>query len=60
VPLFAIGYVTAAFAIGRLIIKRSRIPAFIVGLLILRALALIPIAGGLIGLSRRSSASASC
>ncbi len=50
VPLYAIGYVTAAFAIGRLIIKGSRIPAFIVGLLILRLLALIPIAGGLIGL----------
>ena len=49
-PLYAIGYVTAAFAIGRLIIKGARIPAFIVGLLILRALALIPIAGGLIGL----------
>ena len=41
---------TAALVIGRLILKQSRIPAFIVGLLILRLLALIPIAGGLIGL----------
>ena len=49
-PLLAIGYVTAAFAIGRLIIKGARIPAFIVGLLILRALALIPFAGGVLGL----------
>jgi hypothetical protein len=49
-PLYAIGYVTAAFVLGRLIIKGSRIPAFLVGLLILRLLALIPFAGGLIGL----------
>jgi len=49
-PLYAIAYATAAFAIGRLILKNSRIPAFIVGLLILRLLALIPIVGGLFGL----------
>ena len=49
-PLYAIGYVTAALALGRLIIKGPRIPAFVVGLAILRALALIPFAGGLIGL----------
>ncbi len=49
-PLYAIGYVTTAFAVGRLIIKKSRIPAFLVGLLILRLLALIPFAGGLVGL----------
>jgi hypothetical protein len=50
VPLYAISYVTTAFVIGDRIVKGSRIPAFIVGLLILRVLALIPIAGGLIGL----------
>ncbi|MDX6680296.1 MAG: hypothetical protein QOG94_335 [Solirubrobacteraceae bacterium] len=49
-PLYAIGYVTAAFALGSRIVKGSRIPAFLVGLLILRLLALIPFAGGLIGL----------
>ncbi|HEV7804475.1 MAG TPA: polymer-forming cytoskeletal protein [Solirubrobacteraceae bacterium] len=49
-PLYAIGYATAAFALGSRIIKGSKIPAFIVGLLILRLLALIPFAGGLIGL----------
>ena len=50
VPLYAISYVTAAVVIGDRIVKGSRIPAFSVGLLILRVLALIPIAGGLIGL----------
>jgi hypothetical protein len=50
VPLFAIGYVTSAFAVGRLVLKTAAIPAFVLGLVILRALALIPIAGGLIGL----------
>lgn len=49
-PLLAIGYVTAAFAVGRLIIKGARIPAFVIGLVILRALALIPFVGGLISL----------
>lgn len=49
-PLYAIGYATAAFALGSRIVKKSRIPAFLVGLLILRLLALIPFAGGLIGL----------
>jgi cytoskeletal protein CcmA (bactofilin family) len=47
-PLCAIAYVTTALVVGRLIIKGSRIPAFVVGLLILRLLALIPFAGGLI------------
>jgi len=49
-PLFGIAYVTSAFVVGRLIIKGARIPAFLVGLLILRLLALIPFAGGLVGL----------
>lgn len=49
IPLGAIGYATAAFVLGRLIIKGPRIPAFVVGLIILRLLALIPFAGGPIG-----------
>ena len=49
-PLYAISYVTAAFALGRRIIKGSRILAFLAGLVILGLLSLIPIAGGLIGL----------
>ncbi|MBW3607320.1 MAG: hypothetical protein KY463_03015 [Actinobacteria bacterium] len=47
-PLYAISYVTAAFALGRRILKGSRILAFLVGLVILGLLSLIPIAGGLI------------
>lgn len=47
-PLYAISYVTAAFALGRRILKGSRILAFLVGLVILALLSLIPIAGGLI------------
>jgi hypothetical protein len=50
IPLYAISYVTAAFALGRRIIKGSRILAFLVGLVILGLLSLIPIAGGIIGL----------
>jgi hypothetical protein len=49
-PLYAISYVTAAFALGRRIIKGSRILAFLVGLVILGLLSLIPIVGSLIGL----------
>jgi hypothetical protein len=48
VPLYAISYVTAAFALGRRIIKGSRILAFLAGLVILGLLTLIPIAGALI------------
>ncbi|MEA2194757.1 MAG: hypothetical protein QOG42_1191 [Solirubrobacteraceae bacterium] len=48
-PLYAISYVTAAFALGRRILKGSRILAFLVGLIILGLLTLIPIAGALIG-----------
>jgi len=50
IPLGAIGYASAALVVGRFIIKGARIPAFVVGLIILRLLALIPFAGGLIGL----------
>lgn len=49
-PLYAIAYATTALVVGRLILKSARIPAFLVGLIILRLLALIPFAGGLIGL----------
>lgn len=49
-PLLAISYATTAFVVGRLIVKGARIPAFLVGLLILRLLALIPFGGGVIGL----------
>jgi hypothetical protein len=50
VLLLAIGYVSAAWAIGRRILKppKARILAFLVGLVILRLLALIPFVGGLI------------
>jgi hypothetical protein len=50
IPLYAISYVTAAFALGRRILKGSRILAFLVGLVILGLLSLIPIAGSIIGL----------
>lgn len=50
-PLAAVAYVTAAWAIGRAIVKppRERILSFLAGLAILRALALIPILGLLVG-----------
>lgn len=46
-PLAAVAYVTAAWALGRTIVKppRGRILAFLAGLAILRAVALIPILG---------------
>lgn len=49
IPLYAISYVTAAFALGRRILKGARILAFLAGLVILGLLTLIPIAGALIG-----------
>ncbi len=49
VPLYVIGYLTTALVLGRLILKKARILAFVVGLVILQLLTLIPIAGGLIG-----------
>jgi len=50
VLLLAIGYVSAAWAIGRRILKppKARILAFLVGLVLLRLLALVPFVGGLI------------
>jgi len=50
VPLYAIAYVTGAWAVGRRILKpgKARILSFLVGLVLVRLLALIPIVGGLI------------
>ena len=48
VALYAIAYVTAALVLGRLILKKSRILAFLAGLVLLGLLTLVPIAGGII------------
>jgi hypothetical protein len=47
VPIYAVGYVAGAWLLGRRILKRatSRFVPFLVGWAILRAVALIPIAG---------------
>jgi cytoskeletal protein CcmA (bactofilin family) len=52
-PLVAIAYVTSAWALGRAIVKppRGQILAFLAGLAILRALALVPILGVLVWLA---------
>lgn len=52
-PLAAIAYVTSAWALGRAIVKppRGQILAFLAGLAILRALALVPILGVLVWLA---------
>jgi hypothetical protein len=51
-PLAAVAYCTSAWALGRRIVgpPRNRILSFLVGLAILRALALVPILGFLVGL----------
>jgi hypothetical protein len=49
-PLYAVGYLSAALIVGRLILKQARIRAFVVGLVILQLLTLIPFVGGLVGL----------
>jgi hypothetical protein len=48
VPLFAMAYVSTAFAVGRLILKKSGIPAFLLGMLILCLLTLVPFLGGVV------------
>lgn len=49
VPLYGIAYVSSAWILGRRILNdKPRILAFLVGLVILRLLALIPIAGGIV------------
>lgn len=52
-PLAALAYVTAAYALGRRLVgePRSRLWSFLAGLAILRALALIPFLGFLVGLA---------
>lgn len=49
-PLSAVAYVTAAWALGRTIVKapRNRIVSFLAGLAILRAAALLPVLGLLV------------
>ena len=48
-PLYGLAYTTSAFIVGRLVSKQgARIIAFIVGLAILRVLALVPFLGGLV------------
>ncbi|HTN24206.1 MAG TPA: polymer-forming cytoskeletal protein [Solirubrobacteraceae bacterium] len=50
-PLYGLGYTVSAFAIGRLILAKSpRIPAFLLGLVLLRGLAIVPYAGELVGI----------
>jgi hypothetical protein len=48
-PIYGLAYTTSAFVVGRLVSKQgARIMAFIVGLAILRVLALVPFLGGLV------------
>jgi hypothetical protein len=48
-PLYGLAYTASAFVVGRLVSKQgARIVAFIVGLAILRVLALVPFLGGLV------------
>ena len=49
-PLYAIGYTTSAWLLGRTIVRppTGRIPAFLAGWGILRAIALVPVLGGLV------------
>jgi hypothetical protein len=48
-PIYALGYTTSAFLLGRAIVKppRGRIPAFLAGWAILRVIALVPGVGAL-------------
>lgn len=49
-PLYAIGYTTSAWLLGRLLVgpPRERVLALLAGLAILRVLALIPVLGGIV------------
>jgi cytoskeletal protein CcmA (bactofilin family) len=50
VPLYAIGYTTSAWLLGRRLVgpPRGRVLAFLAGLAILRVLAIVPILGGIV------------
>ena len=48
-PLYAIGYLSSALVLGRMIRKTGTILPFVIGLVVLQLLTLIPIAGGIIG-----------
>lgn len=52
-PLWAIGYCVSAWVLGRRVVKtpRSRIWAFLAGMAILRAAALVPVLGFLVGIA---------
>lgn len=49
-PLYAIGYTTSAWLLGRRLVgpPRGRVLAFLAGLAILRVLAIIPVVGGIV------------
>jgi hypothetical protein len=50
IPLFAISYVATGLAIGRAFLKDSRIPAFLLGILVLCLLTAVPFLGELVAL----------
>jgi hypothetical protein len=52
-PLYSLGYVASAWLVGRRVLSgcRDRFVPFLVGLLILRLLALIPVLGALVGIA---------
>jgi cytoskeletal protein CcmA (bactofilin family) len=48
-PIYGLAYTASAFVVGRLVSKQgARILAFIIGLVILRVLALVPFLGGIV------------
>jgi hypothetical protein len=47
-PLYAIGYLSTALVVGRMIRKQGLVLTFVIGLVILQLLTLIPIAGGIL------------
>ena len=52
-PLYALGYVASAWILGRRVLsgRRDRFVPLLIGLLILRVLALIPVLGALVGIA---------
>ena len=53
VPIYALGYATSAWVLGRLVLSDRRKPvvALLVGLGLLRLAALVPVLGGVVGLA---------